>query len=200
MNLVKNGMARLKPYEDTLKRLVSGDFAELSPAERGEKAEQMIQACAAAAMAMGAAPVPLLELPVFAAMVRALGKVYGAEAVGKKVLLEIAAAAGGGLLLRQAMRFVPFVGGMANASRIYGTTWALGRAAQFYFSRRQAPSREELRQVFQETVENKSREQDERMAGQGLDEKLRTLDKLRKQRLISEEEYQQKRHALLGAL
>ncbi len=200
MNILKGRMARFQPYEDTLKRLVSGDFSDLSPEEREKKTEQIIQASAVAAMAMAAVPLPLLEMPVLAAMVRAIGKVHGSQAEGKKVMLEIAAAVGGGLVLRQAMRFIPFVGGMANVSRIYGTTWALGRTAQFYFSGKRAPSAEDLRKVFQETVEAKVSEQEARMASGKLAAKLQTLEELRKKKLISEEEYLEKRSALLATL
>ena len=101
MKLLQQGTLDLKAYEDTLKRLLKGDFAELPPGERKAKTEQIIKTSAMAAMALGATPVPLLEMPVMAAMVRAIGKVYGVNSIGKKAMLEIAAAMGGGLVMRQ---------------------------------------------------------------------------------------------------
>jgi uncharacterized protein (DUF697 family) len=199
-NLLRGGVEAARAYEETLKRLLRGGFADLSPAEREQQVEQIIQAAALAAMALGSAPLPLLEMPVLAAMVRAIGKVYGVERTGRKVLLELAAALGGALALRQALRLIPVVGGMANASRIYGATWALGRAAQFLFTRGKDASREEMREVFRETMQNKTREQAERAEALGLEEKLRTLKRLRRRGLISEEEYGQKRSELLAEL
>ena len=45
----------LREYEDTLRRLVRGDFEDLSPQERREKVEQVLRASAGAAMATGSA-------------------------------------------------------------------------------------------------------------------------------------------------
>lgn len=200
MKLLQKGTFDLRPYEDTLRRLLKGDFAGLPPEARREKTDQIIKASAMAAMAMGAVPVPLLEMPVLAAMVRAIGKVHGVESPGKKVMLEIAAAVGGGMVLRQAMRLVPFVGGLAGASGIYANTWAVGRVAEFYFSRGQSASGEEMRRVFRETMEEKSHEGEQRADPADLERRLRALDDLRKKNLIDEQEYREKKRALLASL
>ena len=198
IKLLRSGTLDLRAYEDTLSRLLKGSFADLSPEMRKEKTEQIIRASAGAAMAMGATPVPLLEMPVIAAMVRAVGKVYGVEKISKKLMLEIAAAMGGGMVMRQALRLIPFVGAMTGASRIYATTWAVGRAAEYYFSRGQRVSGEDMRRVFQETMEAKQHEQ-ESGAG-GLEERLRKLDDLYGKKLISEQEYLNKKRELLESL
>lgn len=198
MKLLQNRTVDLKSYEDTLRRLLKGDFADLPPGERKAKVEQIIKTSAVAAMAMGAVPVPLLEMPVMAAMVRAIGKVYGVNTIGKKAMLEIAAAMGGGLVLRQAMRLIPFVGAMAGASRVYGTTWAVGRVAEVYFSRAQSVSGEEMRRVFEETMEAKRHEQGQ--GGENLEERLRTLENLYIKQLISEQEYRRKKQDLLDSI
>lgn len=188
----------LKAHEDTLRRLLKGDFSDLPPGERRAKTEQIIKASAFAAMALGATPLPLLEMPVMAAMVRAIGKVYGVNSIGKKAMLEIAAAMGGGLVLRQAMRLIPFVGAMAGASRVYGTTLAVGRVAEYYFSRGQSVSGEEMRRVFEESIEAERHEPGP--GGGNLEDRLRTLEDLYKKRLISEQEYRKKRQELLDAI
>lgn len=200
MKLLQTGTFDLKTYEDTLRRLLKGDFADLPPEARREKTDQIIKASAMAAMAMSAVPVPLLEMPVMAAMVRAIGKVYGVKSPGKKVMLEIAAAVGGGMVLRQALRLVPFVGGLAGASRIYGNTWAVGRVAEFYFSKGQSASGEEMRRVFRETMEEKSHEGEQQPDPADLEQRLRTLDELHRKNLIDEQEYREKKRALLASL
>lgn len=198
INLLKNGSLDLKAYQDTLTRLLKGGFADIPPEERREKTDQIIRASAAAAMAMGATPVPFLEMPVIAAMVRAIGKVYGVDTISKKAMLEIAAAMGGGLLVRQAFRLIPFVGAMAGVSRVYATTWAVGRAAQFYFSGGQDMPGQSIRQVFDETMEAKQRDQG--AGGESLEERLRKLDDLYQKKLISEQDYLNKKRELLDSL
>ena len=197
---LKGRLGVARSYEDTLKRLLRGNFADLAPAERAAKVDEIIQGAALAATALAAAPVPLLEMPVLAAMVRAIGKVYGVERTAKKALLELGAALGSALVLRQGLRLIPVVGGMAGASQTYGATWALGRAAQLYFSAAGKTPKAEMRRVFRETMENKSRDQAEHMEASGLEEKFRTLEKLRGERLITEAEYHRKRAELLAEL
>ncbi len=205
INPLKGVPATVKGYEETLKRLFRQGFEDLSPEEREAAVEQIIRAGAVAAMALGAAPVPLLEMPVLVAMVRAIGRVYGVERTGKQVMLELAAALGGALLLRQGLRLIPVFGGMAGVSRIYGTAWALGRSAQLIFSRGGKASKEEMRRTFRDTMEARSREQAERMRSGdaesgGLEERLRTLKGLRDEALISEAEYRRKRAQMLAEL
>jgi uncharacterized protein (DUF697 family) len=198
IKLLRDGTLDLKEYQDTLKRLLTGGFADIPPEERKEKTDQIIRASAAAAMAMGATPVPFLEMPVIAAMVRAIGKVYGVDTISKKVMLEIAAAMGGGLLVRQAFRLIPFVGAMAGVSRVYATTWAVGRAAQYYFSGGQDAPGQNIRQVFEQTMEAKQREQG--AEGESLEDRLRKLDDIYQKNLISEQDYLNKKKELLDSL
>ncbi len=187
-------------YEDTLRRLLKGNFADLSPQERQERSDQIIRLSATAAMALGAAPLPFLELPVLVTMVRAIGKVYGVESTGKKALLQLLVSLGGGILLRQGLRLLPFGGSLPFLSRIYGATYALGKATQLYFSRGEPLPKEDMRRVFQETLKAKTEEQAGHMESVDFEGRLRTLESLKDKNLISEQEYRERRGALLAML
>lgn len=199
LRLLQRGGISLGDYDDTVRRLLRGGFGDLSPQQREERVEQIIQAAAVASMTMGSVPIPFLEIPVLAAMVRAIGTVYGAERPGKKALWELMAALGGGLVLRQVLRMLPF-GGLSQISRLYGATWALGRAAQVYFGGAPAAAEEDLREAFRETLESKTREQKSRLDAAGFAAKVKALQGLRAQGLITEQEFNQKRGELLARL
>ena len=188
----------MRDHEDTLRRLLRGNFKGLSSAERSDKVEQIIGASAMAAMAMASAPVPFLELPVQMAMVRAIAKVHGVERPGAKVLWELAGALGGGLFFRQVMRLVPIFGPLPHLSRIYGATFALGRVASVYFSREGEREPEKLRRLFSETAAESTRQQSRRLQDGELESQLRYLDDLRARSVISDEEYRRKRDQLLA--
>jgi uncharacterized protein (DUF697 family) len=187
-------------FDDTLRRLLRGDFADLSDGERRDRVEQIVGLSSMAAMAMAATPVPFLELPVQAAMVRAIARVNGHDKSGREALWELCAALGGGLVLRQALRLLPLVGPLPFLSRIYGATYALGRAAHlFYASGRQAQP-DELRRVFDDTARDRTREESGRLSGEQVASTLRTLDELRARAVITEAEYRRKRDEVLATI
>jgi uncharacterized protein (DUF697 family) len=191
-------------FEDTLRRLLRGDFADLSEAQRRERVEQIVGLSAMAAMAMAAAPVPFLELPVQAAMVRAVARVHGHHKTGRAILWELGAALGGGLVLRQAMRLLPIVGPLPHLSRIYGATWALGRVAQTYYAAAAEtglqPDGDDLRRLYHDTAAARTREEAEALRRARLETALRHLDDLRARAVITETEYRRKRDEVLDAL
>ena len=186
-----------RDYEDTLRRLLKGEFEDLSPEARREKVEQVISLSAMAAMATAAAPVPFLELPVQLAMVRTIARINGVKSPGRKLLWELVGTLGGGLVMRQIMRMVPLVGALPYLSRIYGATWALGRVAHVYFSGEAPESKEELRRMFEETAGKTSAEQSERMRRGDLEAQLRYMDDLLERNVITREEHRRKREELL---
>ncbi len=183
-----------RDYQDTLRRLLREGFDDLSPAERARRADDIVDLSAKAAMAMSAAPVPFLELPVQVAMVRAIARVYGNQRTGPALLREVLAALGGGIAVRQLLRLLPIVGRVSHLSRAYGATWALGRTAQVYFSTGQIPDREHLRSVFRDTV----RERTQAPATQALEARLQTLDDLHRRGTITDAEYRRRRRELLA--
>ena len=191
-------------FSDTLRRLLRGDFRDLTEGERRARVEQIIGLSSSAAMAMAAAPIPLLELPVQAAMVSAVARVYGRPRSGRRALWEVGAALGGGVVVRQAMRLLPFVGPLPHLSRVYGATWALGRAAQLYYQpdagASEASTPADLRQVFTETARSQTEAQSRRLTRADVTRALRNLDDQRVRAAITEAEYRRRRDEIVERL
>ncbi len=192
--------ALLQDFDDTLRRLLRGGFADLSDAERRERVEQISGLSALAAMAMAATPVPFLELPVQAAMVRAIARVHGHDKSGREALWELGAALGGGLVLRQVFRLLPLVGPLPFLSRIYGATYALGRVAHAFYCAGQAPQPEALRRLYEDTARAQAHAESEHLARSDVATTLRTLKELHAHALLSEGEYRRKRDEVLATL
>jgi uncharacterized protein (DUF697 family) len=110
----------------------------------------------------GAIPVPLVDLAVLSGiqsrMVYHLAKLYG-QPMDAKRFLELAGTLGGSIAFRQGLRelikLVPYIGTVAGAvacSAVAGaTTFALGKAACYYYSavhRGHVPRPEELKHYF----------------------------------------------------
>jgi uncharacterized protein (DUF697 family) len=192
--------ALLQDFRDTLRRLLRGNFADLSESERRERVEQIIGLSAMAAMAVAATPVPFLELPVQAAMVRAIARVHGYDRSGRQVLFELGAALGGALVLRQVFRLLPLVGPLPFLSRIYGATYALGRVAHVYYAAGLEPRPEELRRLFETTAADQTRSEARALEREEVASTLRFLDELRARAVITEQEYRRKRDEVLAAV
>ncbi len=114
-----------------------------------------------------AVPLPWLDIPVVAAvqshLVYRLARIYG-QALDVRTLLELAGPIGGRLLARQVVRetlkFIPFVGVAANAALAYAYTFGLGKACGWYYGQvRQgnAPSAAELEQVWHDQLTQAAR-------------------------------------------
>jgi len=192
--------ALLHDFEDTLRRLLRGGFADLSEAERRERVEQIVGLSSMAAMAMAATPVPFLELPVQAAMVRAVARVHGYDKSGRQALWELGAALGGGLVLRQVFRLLPLVGPLPFLSRIYGATYALGRVAHVYYASGLESPPEELRRLFEHTATTHTRHEADSLRRSDVESTLRHLDELRARAVITEQEYHHKRDEVLATI
>ncbi|MDH4248740.1 MAG: SHOCT domain-containing protein [Deltaproteobacteria bacterium] len=190
----------LREHQDTLRRLLSGDFSGLTPQQRQHRVEQIISASAMAAMGLAVVPIPFLELPVLAAMVQAIARVHGVKAPARRVLWRLLASLGGGLALRQGLRFIPLAGSLPLVSRVYGTTWALGHTANILYASEAALPREALRRQFEETLNSRTATQARRMAETDFPRRFQELAKLRSAGLITEEEFQRKRRELLDQL
>jgi len=186
-------------YEETLQKLISGDFDDTTPEEREKVIEQIIHASALAASVLAISPVPFIETPLQVTMVRAIGKVYG-YTLDKKVIFEILSAIGGSVMLRQLIRFIPGVGTIANISKIYGTTWAMGVTADYYFRQNREVVKEELMRMFKMTQKEKMVEKQKQLEEGRIAERLQTLWDLFQKNLISQEEYRKKREEILARL
>ena len=110
----------------------------------------------------GALPVPWVDLLILPAiqtrLIHQLAQLYG-QSFQAKHFGELASALGIGLVVRQAVRevtkFIPVVGSVAGAALAGSTTFALGKAACFYYSAVQkghAPRPEELRRYYKEQL------------------------------------------------
>src|SRR5574341_78215 len=180
--LVEN--SGLGQHRDTLDRLVAGDFRDLTPAERSERVEEIIRVSAAAAVGMAAVPIPFLDLPVLMTMVCAIGRVHGVEQSDNRLWYQVLGTLGGGLVLRQVLRMVPF-GGQLYAAQLYGATWALGRTAELICTSGAVPGAEELKKIFEETLRRKASEHGRKPGARGgAEARLRDLANLRAKELV----------------
>jgi uncharacterized protein (DUF697 family) len=190
----------LREHQDTLDRLLSGNFKDLTPEQRGKRIEEIIQVSATASVGMAAVPIPFLDLPILMAMVGAIGRVHGLSQQDNRLWYQVLGTLGGGLFLRQVLRVVPF-GSALYASQIYGATWALGQVANQVCINGTPPSADALTQIFEDTLQRKSKEHQTRKQQPGNAEaRLRELADLRQKGLISEEEFRQKRAEILARL
>ena len=198
--LLDDWRAQLGAYEDTLGRLLGSGFDDLTPPERRTRADAVVRLCANTAALLTAAPVPFLEVPVHAAMVHALGKIYGVSGTGRTALLRVAVSMGGGMALRQALRLVPAAGALSVVARVYAATWTLGCAAQLYFERQGKVDRGNLQTTFDESPAGRRSLTLARMDALDLTGRLMRLDDLRRRGLVGDAEYIRLRAHLLDQL
>ena len=186
-------------YKELIQKLVSGDFSQATQKERDQTVTKIIHASAVTSAVISIIPVPLIESPIQITMVRSIGKVYDQE-LDEKIVLEIMSVIGGNVLLRQLMRLIPYVGFVANVSRVYGTTWAIGSAAEYYFKNDREVEKEELMRIFKTVLKQKTEEKEDEMYEKHTEERLEELQSLLDKQLITQEEYDQKRETILAEL
>jgi uncharacterized protein (DUF697 family) len=189
-------------YEEYLKliqRILSGDFEKATPKERDAAVLTIIHASAVTSAVVSIIPVPLIESPIQITMVRAIGQVYGQQ-LDEKVVLEILSVIGGNYLLRQLMKLIPYVGFIINVSRVYATTWAMGAAAEYYFKHNREVEKEELMRVFKTVLKQKTHEKETEMKERHIEERMNDLKVLLEKGLVTQEEYDRKREAIISEL
>lgn len=186
-------------YLKLIQRILSGDFEKATPKERDASVLTIIHASAVTSAVVSIIPVPLIESPIQITMVRAIGQVYGQQ-LDEKVVLEIVSVIGGNYLLRQLMKLIPYVGFIINLSRVYGTTWAIGAAAEYYFKHNREVEKEELMRVFKTVLKQKTHEKETEMKERRIEERLNDLKTLLDKGLITQEEYDRKREAIISEL
>ncbi len=114
------------------------------------------------AASAAAVPLPWVDIPIVTAiqshLVYRLARVYG-QPLDVRTLLEMAGPIGGRLLARQVVRetlkFIPFLGVAVNATLAYAYTYGLGKACGWYFGQvRQgnAPSAKDLERVWRDQL------------------------------------------------
>ncbi len=186
-------------YKALIQRLVSGDFSQATQEERDATVTKIIHASAVTSTLVSIIPVPLIETPIQITMVRSVGKVYEQD-LDEKVVLEMMSVIGGNYLLRQLMRLIPYVGFVVNLSRVYGTTWAIGAAAEYYFKHGREVEKEELMRVFKTVLKQKTQEKEHEIHERHIEERLEELKKLLDKQFITQEEYDNKRERIIAEL
>ncbi len=186
-------------YKELIQKLVSGDFSQVTQEERDGTVTKITHASAITSVLVSIIPVPFIESPIQITMVRSIGKVYEQE-LDEKVVLEMMSVIGGNALLRQLFKLIPYVGFVINVSRVYGTTWALGAAAEYYFKHDREVEKEELMKIFKTVLKQKTQEKEQEMQQKQTEERLQELKALLDKQLISQEEYDKKREEIIAEL
>lgn len=186
-------------YKHVIHKLISGDFEQATQKERDSLVLRIIHTSAVTSVAISIIPVPFIESPIQITMVRSIGKVYGQE-LDEKVVLEILSVIGGNALLRQLFRLIPYVGFVVNISRVYGTTWAIGATAEYYFKHNREVEKEELMRIFKTVLKQKTHEKEQDMQEKQTEQRLEELNTLFAKQLITEEEYNKKREVIIAEL
>jgi len=143
-------------YRQALLALNQSDGPQLSKRQR--KAHWQVLTSSALAATAGAVPVPWVDIPavlaVQAHMATRIASIYGQEitparwallssAVGTRIAIRLA--------VREALKFIPFVGMAIGAAGAFAFTYALGMSWDWYFAdleKGRVPNAEDLKEVF----------------------------------------------------
>lgn len=159
---LKEALLELLPaaYRQTL--LTYDDVLRSLHDLHARQAEPVILAHSSLAATAAALPVPWADIPfvigVQSRLVYALADIYG-QSLDARTLANMAGAVGGRLLtrylIRETLKFIPYVGVVANVALAYAYTYGLGKAACWYFGEIRAghaPSAKELERVWREEI------------------------------------------------
>jgi len=191
---------------DTLKRVLDGNYDDASEDEKTQAVRELVQVCSVAAGAMTIQPFPLVDTaliaPIQIGLVQGIGKIHGYK-LDKKSILEILSTFGASIvaqnLIMAAAKLIPFFGWVVTISMAYGLTWAIGEVSDHYFRNGRNVDEDELRAMFERVYKAKKDEKaKEHRRDDGLEGKLELLKQARKQGLLSEEEFEAKKAALLA--
>ncbi len=141
---------------DTLDDIRTKDFSKASARRRDKAARDVINLCSYACAVVAVSPIPfsdaVLMLPVQSAMVITIGHIHGravTKADAKRLILELGATAGMGMLARQGIKaLLPVVGALLTIPAAYAANWGIGRVAMEYFKNPEAVSSASLEEIF----------------------------------------------------
>ena len=144
-------------WMDTLEDIRTKDFRKASEKQRDKAARDVVNLCSYACAVISISPIPfsdaVLMLPVQSAMVATVGHIYGrkvTQADAKRLILELGATAGIGMLARQGIKaLLPVVGAMLTIPAAYAANWGIGRVAIEYFKNPDAVSGDKLKEIFE---------------------------------------------------
>jgi len=194
-------------YQQTFKRVMEGDYTDATEAEREEAVRDVIRVGAIAASATSITPIPLADIAAISAvqiaMVQAIGRVRGFKNIDSTTVLEILASFGAGLVAQNvimtASNLLFFLGPLVKAPMAYATTWAIGEVGDYYFKSGQAASSHEMKDMFKRVYKEKKAEKEAAGKKAGtLKERLNQLNEAFADGLLTEEEFQAKKEAMLA--
>jgi uncharacterized protein (DUF697 family) len=195
-------------YAETIGRVMHGDFAEATDAERLEAVREVTVVCSVAAAAAAVQPVPLLDLalltPIHIGLVQAVGQIHGHK-LDAKTVVEVTASFGASIVARgvvmSALKLIPVFGWAASASMAYAMTYAIGEVSHCYFKSGRGLSARDLRSMYRSVYEAKRAEKEAAARGsESLKDKLRQITEAYEAGLLSEEEFRRKKEEVLRAL
>ena len=195
----------MSSHLDTLKRVLDGNYEEASEAEKARAVRELVQVCSVAAGAMTIQPIPLLDTaliaPIQIGLVQGIGKIHGYKLDSKSVL-EILSTFGASVvaqnLIMGAAKLIPFFGWVITISMAYALTWAIGEVSDHYFRNGRNVDEDELKAMFERVYKSKKEEKAaEHKRDASLKSKLEELKKARKAGLLTDEEFEAKKAAVL---
>lgn len=196
----------MSSHLETLKRVLDGNYEGASEAEKTRAVRELVQVCSVAAGAMTIQPLPLLDTaliaPIQIGLVQGIGKIHGYK-LDQKSILEILSTFGASLvaqnLIMAAAKLIPFFGWVFTISMAYALTWAIGEVSDHYFRNDRKVDEHELRAMFERVYKSKKEEKAAQHKRDGsLKTKLEELKEARAAGLLTEEEFEAKKAALLA--
>lgn len=193
-------------YIDTVKRVIDADYSDATDAEREQAVREVMEICATAAAAVTIQPIPFLDVallsPIQIAQVQAVGRVYG-YTLDKKSVIEILSTFGASLVAQGAMmaaaKFIPFIGWIVVPAMAFALTWAIGEVSAHYFRNGRGVPSSELSAMFDKVYKRKKEEKTSaHKSNTTLKERLEQLKEARREGLLTDEEFEAKKAAMLA--
>jgi uncharacterized protein (DUF697 family) len=196
----------MRAHLATLDRVLSGNYENATEEEKTAAVRELVQVCSVAASAMTIQPIPFLDTaliaPIQIGLVQGIGKIHG-YTLDRKSILEMLSTFGASMvaqnLIMAAAKFVPFFGWVVTISMAYALTWAIGEVSDHYFRNGRNVDEGELKAMFERVYKRKKEEkQSEHKADKRLKQRLEELKEARAAGLLTDEEFEAKKAALLA--
>lgn len=196
----------MSSHIDTLRRVLDGNYEGATEEEKARAVRELVQVCSVAAGAMTIQPFPLLDTaliaPIQIGMVQGIGKIHGHK-LDQKSILEILSTFGASLVAQNvimaAAKLIPFFGWVFTISMAYALTWAIGEVSDHYFRNDRKVDERELKAMFDRVYKTKKEEKTAQHKKDGtLKARLEELKEARAAGLLTEEEFEAKKAALLS--
>ena len=196
----------MSSHLETLKRVLDGNYDDATEQEKADAVRELITVCSVAAGAVTIQPIPFVDTaliaPIQIGLVQGIGKIHGYQ-LDKKSILEILSTFGASIvaqnLIMAAAKLIPFFGWVFTISMAYALTWAIGEVSDHYFRNGRQVDEDELRTMFKQIYERKKDEKAaEHKRDKSLKERLEELKEARKAGLLTDDEFEAKKAAVLA--